>query len=81
MTQEQLTAFIANAKGNTSLQEKLRAAADANAVAAIAKEAGFCISADNPTKAQTRISAEELESVAGGKDYVGRTLTQGKCGC
>ena len=28
MTQEQLTAFIANAKGNTSLQEQLKAAAD-----------------------------------------------------
>ena len=28
MTQEQLTAFIANAKGNINLQEQLKAAAD-----------------------------------------------------
>ena len=72
MTQEQLTAFIANAKGNTSLQEKLKAASDANAsdanaASAIAKEAGFSISADEFTKAQsTELSDEELEGVAGG---------------
>ena len=66
MTQEQLTAFIANAKGNTSLQEKLKAAADADAVTAIAKEAGFNVSADDLTKAQSELSDEELEGVAGG---------------
>ena len=66
MTQEQLTAFIANAKGNTSLQEQLKAAADINAVAVIAKDAGFSISADDLTKAQSEISEEELEGVAGG---------------
>ena len=67
MTQEQLTAFIANAKGNTSPQEKLKAASDANAASAIAKEAGFSISADEFTKAQsTELSDEELEGVAGG---------------
>ena len=66
MTQEQLTAFIANAKGNTSLQGQLKAAADTNAVAAIAKEAGFSISADDLTKAQSELSEEELEGVAGG---------------
>ena len=66
MTQEQLTAFIANAKGNTSLQEQLKAAADANDVAAIAKEAGFIISADDLTKAKSELSEKELEGVAGG---------------
>ena len=66
MTQEQLTAFIANAKGNTSLQEQLKAAADINAVAVIAKDAGFSISADDLTKAQSEISEEELEGAAGG---------------
>ena len=76
MTQEQLTAFIANAKGNTSLQEKLRAAADANAVAVIAQESGFSISANDLNKAQSEISErttlsrvlgeEELERAAGG---------------
>ncbi|QNI55236.1 nif11-like leader peptide domain protein [Synechococcus sp. BIOS-E4-1] len=66
MTQDQLTAFLANAKGNTSLQEKLKAAADTNAVAAIAKEAGFSISADDLKSAQSEISDEELEGAAGG---------------
>ena len=45
---------------------KLKTAADANAVAAIAKDAGFSISADDLTQAQSEISEEELESVAGG---------------
>ena len=66
MTQEQLTAFLANAKGNTSLQEQLKAAADANDVAAIAKEAGFSFSADGLNKAQSRLSEKELEGAAGG---------------
>ena len=67
MSEEQLKAFLEKVKGDTSLQEKLKAAADANAVAAIAKEAGFSISADDLTKAQSELSEEELEAVAGGK--------------
>ncbi|WP_074162621.1 Nif11-like leader peptide family natural product precursor [Synechococcus sp. MIT S9504] len=67
-TQEQLTAFIANAKGNTSLQERLKVAADINAVASIAKEAGFGISTDDlNNKAQTEISEGDLEGAAGGR--------------
>ena len=66
MSEEQLKAFLEKVKADTSLQEKLKAAADADAVAAIAKEAGFSISADDLTKAQSEISEEELESVAGG---------------
>ena len=66
MSEEQLKAFLEKVKADTSLQEKLKAAADTNAVAAIAKEAGFSISADDLTKAQSEISEKELESVAGG---------------
>ena len=67
MSEEQLKAFLEKVKGDTSLQEKLKAAADANAVAAIAKEAGFSISADDlTTKAQSELSDKELEGVAGG---------------
>ena len=66
MSEEQLKAFLEKVKADTSLQEKLKAAADANAVAAIAKEAGFSISADDITKAQSELSEEELEGVAGG---------------
>ena len=65
MSEEQLKAFLEKVKDDTSLQEKLKAAADANAVAAIAKEAGFSISADDLTKAQSVLSEEELEGVAG----------------
>ncbi|WP_114991967.1 Nif11-like leader peptide family natural product precursor [Synechococcus sp. UW179A] len=67
MSEEQLKAFQEKVKGDTSLQEKLKAAADADTVSAIAKEAGFSISADDLTKAQSReITDEELEGVAGG---------------
>ena len=73
MSEEQLKAFMEKAQGDTSFQEKLKAAADANAVAAIAKEAGFSISADDINKAQSELSEEELEGVAGG--FYGRPDT------
>ena len=65
MSEEQLKAFMEAAKANAGLQEKLKAATDADAVVAIAKEAGFTISADNLKQAQVEVSDEELESVAG----------------
>ena len=68
MSEEQLKAFLEKVKTDSSLQEKLKAASDADAASAIAKEAGFSISADEFTKAQsTELSAEELEGVAGGE--------------
>ena len=66
MSEEQLKAFLEKVKADTSLQEKLKAAGDADAVIAIAKAAGFAISADELKKAQSEISEEELEGVAGG---------------
>ena len=69
MSEEQLKAFLEKVKGDTSLQEKLKAAGDADAVVAIAKAAGFVISADDLKKAQAEVqilSDEELEGVAGG---------------
>ncbi len=68
MSEEQLKAFLEKVKGDTSLQEKLKAAADADTVSAIAKEACFSISADDlTTSAQSReLSDQELEGVAGG---------------
>jgi len=71
MSEEQLKAFLEKVKGDTSLQEKLKAAADAEAVAAIAKEAGFMISADDLTKAQSELSDQELEGMSGGKRCTG----------
>ena len=66
MSEEQLKAFIEKLKADTNLQEKLKAAADSDAVLAIAKEAGFSISADVLKNAQSEISDEELEGAAGG---------------
>ena len=66
MSEEQLMAFLEKVKGDTSLQEKLKAASDADAVVAIAKEAGFSISAEDLTKAQSEVSDDELEDAAGG---------------
>ena len=68
MSEEQLKSFLEKVKADTSLQEKLKAAADADAVLAIAKEAGFAITAEDiqSMKSSTDISDEELEAVAGG---------------
>ena len=70
MSEEQLKAFLEKVKVDSSLQQKLRAAADPEAVVAIAKEAGFTIFADSLEKFESEISEElslqELESVAGG---------------
>ena len=69
MSEEQLKAFLEKVQGDTRLLEKLKAAADADAVAAIAKEAGFSISADDINKAQSELSDEELEGVAAGREF------------
>ena len=66
MSEEQLQAFLEKVKGDISLQEKLKAAGDANAVAAIAKKAGFSISTADLSKTQAEIAQEELEGAAGG---------------
>ena len=67
MSEEQLKAFLEAVKADAGLQEKLKAAGDADAVVAIAKAAGFTVSADDLKKAQAEISEEELEGVAGGQ--------------
>jgi len=66
MSEEQLKAFLEKVKTDTSLQEKLKAAADVDAALAIAKEAGFSISADDLKQSQPKPSEEELEGAAGG---------------
>ncbi|QNI54660.1 nif11-like leader peptide domain protein [Synechococcus sp. BIOS-E4-1] len=68
MPEEQLKAFIEKVQGDDSLQEKLKAAANPDAVVAIAKEAGFSISAD---EVRTKISDEELEGTAAGGSFYG----------
>ena len=68
MSEEQLKAFMEAVKADAGLQQKLKAAADADAVVAIAKAAGFVISAEELQRAQagTEVSEEELEGVVGG---------------
>ena len=67
MSEEQLKAFQAAVKADEGLQEKLNAAVDADAVVAIAKAAGFVISAEELQMLRAEISEEELEGgVAGG---------------
>ena len=65
MLEEQLKAFLEKVNGDTNLLGKLKAADD-DAVVSIAKEAGFSISADDLKNAQSEISKEGLEGVAGG---------------
>ena len=80
MSEEQLKAFLEKVKDDTSLQEKLKAAADIDAVAAIAKEAGFIISVEDLKNAQSReISEEELEGVAGGMGFIESIRWGGFC--
>ncbi|WP_114991203.1 Nif11-like leader peptide family natural product precursor [Synechococcus sp. UW179A] len=75
MSEEQLKAFLEKVKGDTTLQEQLKAAADTDAVLAIAKEAGFSISADDLKNAQSEITDEELEDAAGGTSPMIITIT------
>ena len=62
MSEEQLKAFIAKAKDDQSIQDKLKAAKSPEDVVAIAKEHGHEFTADKITE----LSEEELEGVAGG---------------
>ena len=64
MSEEQLKAFLEAVKADAALSEKLKAATDADAAVAIAKEAGFVISAEAFNSDQ--LSDEDLEGMAGG---------------
>jgi predicted ribosomally synthesized peptide with nif11-like leader len=75
MSEDQLKAFQKAVKADTTLQEKLKAAADTDAVIAIAKAAGFVISAEALLAYQSKqrlevekleLNDEQLESVTGG---------------
>ena len=74
MSEEQLAALIAKLKDDEGLQEKLKGAADLDAVLAIAKDAGFDISKAAWLRYQAKqtieLSDEELEVVAGGIEAI-----------
>ena len=60
---EQLRAFLEKVKGDTTLQEKLKAAKSSDDVVGIAKEHGHEFTADKISQ----LSEEELQGVAGGR--------------
>lgn len=64
MSEEQLMAFIAKAKDDQSIQDKLKAAKTPEDVVGIAKEHGH----EFATEHMIQLSEEELERVAGGTD-------------
>ena len=74
MSEEQLKAFLDAVKADAGLQKKLKAAADADAVMAIAKAAGFTVTSNELNKTKAEVTEEELEGVAGG------TFTGPLCG-
>ena len=90
MSEEQLKSFLEKVKADTILQEKLKGAADSDAVLEIAKEAGFAITAEDIQSMDSamKLSDEELEGVAGGyydegrnrqSDTVSRDRFGGRC--
>ena len=75
MSQEQLLAFLEKVKADTSLQEKLKAAASPEAALEIAQEAGFWITSEDIQSMQSEpveLSDEELKGAAGGRDLYGQ---------
>ena len=72
MSEDQFKAFLEKVSSDSSIQDKLKAANDANAIAAIANEAGFSISAENLVSSSDLdlsnedLSDNDLEEVAGG---------------
>ena len=81
MSEEQLKAFWEAIQADTALQKKLQGVTDPDAIVAIAKEAGFSISADELKKAQSEISEEQLEGVAGGAGDCWNANQCGSCAC
>ena len=66
MSAEQFKAFLAKVRVDISLEERLNAAAGADAVVLIAREAGFMISVDDLKSTQAEAEDVELEAAAGG---------------
>ena len=66
MSEEQLKAFLAKAKDDQSIQDKLKAAKTPENVVEIAKEHGYDFTADKITE----LSEEELEGVAAGFNHI-----------
>jgi predicted ribosomally synthesized peptide with nif11-like leader len=72
MADDQLKAFVESVKTDIVLQEQLKAAADPDAVVAIAMEAGFVISVEclKSRLSERELTDEDLEGVAGGDGWL-----------
>ena len=85
MSEDQIQALINAVKSDSTLEERLRAAADLDAVVAIAKKAGFVITKEEVINAQAQHSAaeeltdEELDGVAGGAPCTKSTVYANGC--
>ena len=80
MSEEQLKAFIAKAKDDQSIQEKLKEAKTADDVVGIAKEHGHVFTADKLTETLSKtLSDEELEGVSGGTGVTELMLSISVC--
>ena len=81
MSEEQLKAFLEKVKADTSLQEKLKAAASPEAAIEIAKDVGFSITAEDIQSMQSEtVEDDELEGAAGGGDrWTGRVSCRNSC--
>lgn len=66
MPGERLRAFLDAVKTDQELQEKLKTARDSNAIAKIASEAGYDISAEGVDLETVPIAAIELDGMTGG---------------
>ena len=68
MPEDQFKAFLEAVEADAALQEKVQAEANryADAVVAIAKEAGFEITAEAVKRAQLEISEDDLDGFTGG---------------
>ena len=66
MSEEQLKVFWEAIQADTGLRQKLQGVTEPDAVAAIAKEAGFMITTEELQRAQAEISEEDIGGVAGG---------------
>ena len=64
MSLEKLKSFLAKVKGDSSLQDKLKAAKSPEEVMGIAEESGHAFSTDDIKKVE--VSERELENIAGG---------------
>ena len=70
MSEEQLKVFWEAIQADTGLRQKLQGVTEPDAVAAIAKEAGFMITTEELQRAQAEISEAGLDWILGLGDWV-----------